>query len=126
MRYDFSCIKLQFSLQWTPKVHESISFYGSSPACTFLSKAQVYQPPLLFTYVTANIFLKILLQSCIAKYISDEHLRKFTKKYVKAVTENARKEIDPLEIELKHLEANLTLIRIGGGVNFTPPNVGFP
>ena len=34
-------------------------------------------------------------------------IRKFTKKYAKAVAENARKEIDSLEIEPKHLETDL-------------------
>ena len=32
---------------------------------------------------------------------------KFTKKYAKAIAENARKEIDSLEIELKHLKTHL-------------------
>ena len=32
---------------------------------------------------------------------------KFTTKYAKAVAENARKKIDSLEIELKHLETDL-------------------
>ena len=48
--------------------------------------------------------------------ITDEHLwweylkyeiRKFAKKYAKAVAENARKEIDSLEIELRHFEKDL-------------------
>ena len=34
-------------------------------------------------------------------------IRKFTKKYEKAIVENARKEIDYLKIELKHLETDL-------------------
>ena len=50
------------------------------------------------------------------QHITDEHLRceylkygirKFTKKYAQAVAENARKETDSLEIELKHLETDL-------------------
>ena len=34
-------------------------------------------------------------------------VRKFTKKYEKAIVQNARKEIDYLKIELKHLEKDL-------------------
>ena len=34
-------------------------------------------------------------------------IRKFTKKYEKAIVENARKETDYLKIELKHLETDL-------------------
>ena len=56
--------------------------------------------------------------SCLldSQHITDEHLRweflkyeirRFTKKYAKAIAENARKEIDALEIELKHLETDL-------------------
>ena len=50
------------------------------------------------------------------QHITDEHLRweylkyeirKLTKKYKKAIAENVRKEIDSLEIELKHLETGL-------------------
>ena len=50
------------------------------------------------------------------QYITDENLRwenlkyeirKFTKKYRKAIAENIRKEIDYLEIELKPLETDL-------------------
>ena len=50
------------------------------------------------------------------QHIIDEHLRweylkyeirKFTKKYAKAIAENLRKEKDSLEKELKHLETNL-------------------
>ena len=41
------------------------------------------------------------------KYLKYEN-RKFTRIYVKAVAENARKEIDSLEIELEHLETDLT------------------
>ena len=34
-------------------------------------------------------------------------IRKFTKKYAKAEAENERKELDSLDIELKHLETYL-------------------
>ena len=40
-----------------------------------------------------------------------------SQKYAKTIAENARKEIDSLEIELKHLKIDLILIWIGG--NFT-------
>ena len=39
--------------------------------------------------------------------IFEYEIRKFTNKYAKAVAENARKEKDSLEIELKHLETDL-------------------
>ena len=50
------------------------------------------------------------------QHITDEHLRweylkyeirKFTKSYAKAIAENKIKEIDSIEIELMHLEADL-------------------
>ena len=50
------------------------------------------------------------------QHITEEHLRwqclkyeirKFPPKYAKAIAENTRKEIDSLEIELKHLETDL-------------------
>ena len=50
------------------------------------------------------------------QHITDEHLRweylkyeirKVIKKYAKAIVENARKEIDSLELELKHLGTDL-------------------
>ena len=54
------------------------------------------------------------------QHITDEHLRweylkyeirKFKKRYTKAIAENKIKEIDSIEIELKHLEADLRTIR---------------